>query len=156
MAQSKNYTVQEATKRMERYCAYQERCHQEIVQKLKEMNMIPQAIELITVHLINENYLNEERFARSFARGKFSIKKWGKRRIVAELKQRQVSQFNIKAALTEIDETAYLNTFDELAKKRLSQIKEKNVFKRKRKLADYLIYRGWENELVYAKIRELL
>lgn len=118
--------------------------------------MIPQAIELITVHLINENYLNEERFARSFARGKFSIKKWGKRRIVAELKQRQVSQFNIKAALTEIDETAYLNTFDELAKKRLSQIKEKNVFKRKRKLADYLIYRGWENELVYAKIRELL
>ena len=72
MAQSKNYTVQEATKRMERYCAYQERCHQEIVQKLKEMNMIPQAIELIIVHLINENYLNEERFARSFARGKFS------------------------------------------------------------------------------------
>lgn len=118
--------------------------------------MIPQAIELIIVHLIKENYLNEERFARSFARGKFSIKKWGKRRIVAELKQRQVSQFNIKAALTEIDETAYLSTFDELAKKRLSQIKEKNVFKRKRKLADYLIYRGWENELVYAKIRELL
>lgn len=156
MQQMQNFTVQEATKKIEHYCAYQERCHQEVLQKLRTMNMLPQAIDHILAHLIKENYLNEERFARSFARGKFSIKKWGKKRIVAELKQRQISQFNIKAALSEIDDTQYLNALNALAEKRLSQINEKNVQKRKRKLADYLLYRGWESHLVYSKIKELV
>ena len=156
MQQSKNYTVSEAIKKLERYCAYQERCHLEVVQKLKGMKMIPQVIDHIVTHLINENYLNEERFSRNFARGKFNIKKWGKNRIISELKQRQISQYNIKAALSEIDDDSYLNAFDELAKKRLTQISEKNIQKRKRKLADYLLYRGWESHSVYSKIRELI
>lgn len=156
MQQAKSYTVQEATKKLERYCMYQERCHFEVVQKLKGMRMIPQAIDHIVTHLITENFLNEERFARSFARGKFTIKKWGKKRIVGELKQRHISQYNIKAALTEIDDDLYQKTFDELAKKRLSQINEKNTQIRKRKLADYLLYRGWESHLVYPKINELI
>ncbi len=152
----KSYTLPEATKKLERYCAYQERCHYEVVEKLKGMRMIPEAIDHIVAHLIQENYLNEERFAKSFARGKFNIKKWGKKRIVRELQQRQISTFNIKSALAEINEEDYLTTLDELAKKRLDQIKESNLQKRKKKLADYLFYRGWESHLVYEKLHELI
>lgn len=109
----KGYTVQEAKHKLEQFCAYQERCHKEVEEKLRGgMRMIPQAIDQIIVHLIEENYLNEERFAQSFARGKFNIKKWGgKNRIVQELKMRRISPYNIKAALKEIDEDIYLETF---------------------------------------------
>lgn len=117
--------------------------------------MIPEAIDQIVAHLIQENYLNEERFAKSYARGKFNIKKWGRNRITNELKQRNITQYNINLALKEIDDGVYLETLDALANKRLEAIKETNVQKRKRKLADYLLYRGWESHLVYGKIQEL-
>ena len=117
--------------------------------------MIPEAIDQIIAHLIQENYLNEERFAKSYARGKFNIKKWGRNRITNELKQRNITQYNINLALKEIDDGVYLETLDAMANKRLEAIKETNVQKRKRKLADYLLYRGWESHLVYGKIQEL-
>ena len=117
--------------------------------------MIPEAIDQIITQLIQENYLNEERFAKSYARGKFNIKKWGRNRITNELKQRNITQYNINLALKEIDDGVYLETLDALANKRLEAIKETNVQKRKRKLADYLLYRGWESHLVYGKIQEL-
>ena len=156
MPSQTSYNVKEATKKMEGYCTYQERCHKEVVSKLKEMRMIPEAIDQIVTHLIKENYLNEERFAQSFARGKFKIKKWGRNRIVSELKQRNITQYNINIALKEINEIVYHKTLDILAKKRLEAIKETNIQKRKRKLADYLLYRGWESHLVYDKILELV
>lgn len=135
---------------MERYCAYRERCHKEVTQKLKQMRMIPEAIDHIIHRLIIEGYLNETRFAQSFARGKFKIKKWGKNRIVRELKLRDISRYNIQLALKEIPQNEYLTTFDSLVKKRLKQLaSEKNTQKKKRKLADYLLYRGWEPELVW-------
>ena len=149
-------SVDEATRKLEGYCAYQDRCHKEVISKLREMNMIPQAIDLIVGHLIKENFLNEERFARSFARGKFKIKKWGKNRIVNELKHRDISKYNITMALKEIESKEYLNTFNVLAKKRLSEIREKDLQKRRKKLADYLLYRGWESGMVYEKVYELV
>lgn len=152
----KSYSVQEATKKLERYCAYQERCHKEVIEKLRGMRMIPEAIDQIVAHLIQENYLNEERFAQSFARGKFNIKKWGKNRIVRELQLRDISAFNIKSALKEINPETYLESLDELAQKRLDAINERNPQKRKKKLADYLLYRGWETHLVYDKVNELI
>ncbi|SHI37815.1 regulatory protein RecX [Pseudozobellia thermophila] len=152
----KTYTLQEAKRKLEGYCAYQERCHKEVVAKLREMRMIPEAIDQIVVHLINENFLNEERFAQSFARGKFNVKKWGKQRIVNELKSRDISKYNIDTALKEIDETDYLKTFDDLAEKRLTQINDKDPQRKRRKLADYLLYRGWEPHLVYDKIKQLV
>ncbi|WP_031445634.1 regulatory protein RecX [Arenibacter algicola] len=151
-----SFSVDEATRKLEGYCAYQDRCHKEVISKLREMNMIPQAIDLIVGHLIQENFLNEERFARSFARGKFKIKKWGKNRIVNELKQRDISKYNITMALKEIESKEYLNTFNVLAKKRLSEIREKDLQKRRKKLADYLLYRGWESGMVYEKVYELV
>lgn len=156
MPSQTSYSVKEATKKLESYCAYQERCDKEVVSKLKEMRMIPEAIDQIVTHLIKENYLNEERFAQSFARGKFKIKKWGRNRIVSELKQRNITQYNINIALNEINDVVYHKTLDILAKKRLEAIKETNIQKRKRKLADYLLYRGWESHLVYDKILELV
>jgi len=156
MQYSQNLTLPEATRKLEHYCAYQERCHMEVVNKLRGMGMIPEAIDQIVGHLIGEGYLNEERFARSFARGKFSIKKWGRNRIVGELKARQISVFNIRAALTEIEPGAYLETLHALAEKRLEQLREPNASKKKRKLTDYLLYRGWEPQLVQEKVRELI
>ena len=150
------FTLTEASKKLESYCAYQERCHKDVVTKLREMRMIPEAIDQIVVHLIQENYLNEERFAKSFARGKFRIKKWGRVRITSELKQRNITKYNINIALKEVDDNTYLETLDTLANKRLEAIQETNVQKRKRKLADYLLYRGWESHLVYGKIQELI
>jgi len=149
-------TLREAKRKLENYCAYQDRCHKEVIDKLKGMRMIPEAIDQIVTQLIEDNFLNEERFAKSFARGKFNIKKWGKNRIVNELKQRQISRYNITTALKEIDEETYIETLDTLAKKRLEQITETNLQKKRKKLADYLLYRGWESHLVYEKLRELI
>jgi regulatory protein len=150
------FTLEEAIVKMERYCAYQERCHKEVSQKLWEMRMIPEAIDAVIHHLIQHNYLNETRFSQAFARGKFRVKKWGRKRIIRELKFRDISTFNIKIALKEIPENMYLTTFEELAQKRIDQLAtEKNTQIKKKKLADYLLYRGWEQELVWKKVNEL-
>ncbi len=105
---------------------------------------------------MKHDFLNEEQFARSFTRGKFRIKKWGKKRIVRELNFRGISKYNIEAALKEIREEDYLNTFNDLAKKRYDSLKESNKLKKKKKLVDYLLYRGWENHLVYNKVNDLI
>lgn len=154
--EKKCYSVSEAKLKLQRFCTYQDRCHKEVIEKLQNMNMIPVAIDVIVAELIQDNFLNEERFAKSFARGKFRIKKWGNLRIIQELKLRDISKYNIDLALREIDEVAYLNTLDEIARKRANAVKETNLFKRKKKIADYLFYRGWEAHLVYEKINELV
>ena len=141
---------------MGRYCAYQDRCHQEVRQKLREMKMIPEAIDHIIGYLIEHDFLNEQRFADSFTRGKFRIKNWGKNRIMRELKQREISPFIIKKSLRQISEDDYIQLLDNLANKRLKALNGKTQTEKKQKLASYLLYRGWENELVYDKIRELL
>lgn len=153
----KTYTVEEAKRKLEAYCAYQERCHKEVQQKLKKMGMIPQAIDQIIHHLLQHNFLNESRFAQAFARGKFRTKKWGKQRITRELKSREISQFNIKLALQEISESDYFATFVTLSEKRMRQLKnETNLQKKRKKLADYLLYRGWESHMVWEKVQELI
>ncbi|MBT8244606.1 MAG: RecX family transcriptional regulator [Winogradskyella sp.] len=156
MNPQKTYSIYEAQKVLENYCAYQERCHKDVTNKLKSMRMIPEAIDNIVVHLITNNYLNEERFTKAFVRGKFRIKKWGKNRIIKELKFRQISDYTIKSGLKEIDLDDYFNTLHELTEKRISQVKEKNSYKKRKKVADYLLYRGWESNLVYEKINELI
>ncbi|GAA4966469.1 regulatory protein RecX [Algibacter aquimarinus] len=156
MQSKKTYTVQEATKKLEHYCAYQERCHQEVRQKLETMRMIPEAIDVIIVHLLDQNFLNEERFAKTFVSGKFKIKRWGRRRLTFELKKKDISKVNINQALAEIENTEYIEVLHDLAEKRLQTIKETNKFKKKKKLIDYLLYRGWESHLVYEKANELI
>ena len=151
-----SYTVDEALKKLEYYCSYQERCHKDIEDKLFKMNMIPAAKEKIILHLLEHNFLNEERFAKAYARGKFRIKKLGKHRIIRELKFKGISKYNMDTALKEIPEEDYLNTFNELAEKKFNSITETNLSKKKKKLIDYLLYRGWETYLVYDKVNQLI
>ena len=156
MNSHKTYTVAQAQNKLESYCAYQERCHKEVRQKLRDMKMIPEAIDVIMVHLIQHNFLNEERFAKAFVSGKFRIKKWGKNRLVRELKFREISKYSIDTALKEIDLDDYYKTLDDLVQKRIAQVKETNLYKKKKKVADYLLYRGWESHLVYEKMNEYI
>lgn len=150
------FTVEEARKKLENYCAYQDRCHQEVEKKLYEMHMIPEAKELILLHLMEFNYLNEERFAKSFARGKFRIKKWGKQRIIRELKYKDVSVYNIKKGLEEINDDDYIKTLEEIAIRKRDSVSEKNKFKKSQKITNFLLYRGFENDLVYQVVREIM
>ena len=149
-------SVEEIKRKLERYCVYQDRCHKEVEQKLNEYDLIPVAKETILLHLLEHNFLNEERFSKSFARGKFRIKKWGKQRIIRELKFRNVSEYNIKTALKEIDEKDYQKTLYELVEKKNESLTETNVFKRKKKIIDFLRYRGFESELIYSAVNELV
>ncbi|WGH74345.1 regulatory protein RecX [Tenacibaculum tangerinum] len=147
------FTVEEIKRKLEQYCVYQDRCHKEVAQKLQDYNLIPEAKEYILLHLLEHNFLNEERFAKSFARGKFRIKKWGKERIVRELKFRDISVYNIQSALKEIDEEEYMKTLYELVAKKKATVSETNPFKRKKKIADYLLYRGFESNLIYEALK---
>lgn len=152
----KSFTVEEIKRKIERYCVYQDRCHKEVENKLREFNLITEAREIILLHLLEHNFLNEERFSKSFARGKFRIKKWGRNRIVRELKFRDISQYNIKTALKEIDDTLYIDNLTSLITKKDNEIKESNIFKRKKKIYDYLAYRGYESELIFKFMNDLI
>ena len=120
------------------------------------MKLIDKAKEIILLHLLEHDFLNEERFSKTYARGKFRIKKWGKRRIGRELKSKNISDYNIKSAMKEIDEAEYYTTFDKLAEKRFLELTETDIYKKRKKLANYLLYRGWESDLVYKKVVELI
>lgn len=141
---------------MERYCVYQERCHAEVERKLHEFRLIPLAKEEILLHLMQHDFLNEQRFAMAFARGKFSIKKYGRVRISLELKKRKISAYNIKAGLAEIDAEQYHQTLHELAVKKNGELAESNPYKKRKKIADFLLRKGYESHLVFEKLQELI
>ena len=151
----KSYTLAQAQKKPEYYCAYQERCHKEVIAKLKTLGMIPSVIDKIISELIKANYLNETRFTQSFVRGKFRIKKWGKNRILQELKVRDISSFNIKLGMKEISDDNYQKTFYELFEKRRREVKQLTKTEQKKKIFSYMSYRGWENSKVYEALRDL-
>jgi len=132
----------------ENFCVYQERSHKEVVQKLRNLGANPNEIDLIVVHLIEYNFLNEERFARNFANGKHSIKKYGKIKIIRELKRRNISTNNIRKALEEISDEQYQNTFTQLSEKAWNSITEKNIIKKKKKFYDNLFSKGYEMYLI--------
>ena len=151
----KSYTVEEALQKLMHFCAYRDRSQKEVEDKLDEMRMIPKAKEKIIISLMQENFLNEERFARSFVRGKFRIKKWGRIKITQELKKREISSPIIKLGLSEIKEADYRKTLYELAEKKEKTISEPNAFKKKKKLADHLLRKGYESNLVFDCVNDL-
>jgi regulatory protein len=135
--------------KMQSWCAYQERSQQDARDKMYELGLWPEAVENIIVKLIEENFLNEERFAMSFARGKFSIKKWGRIKIKQELKQKRISDYCLKKALQQIDETVYMETLKRLIDMKRNLIHEKNPVKLKYKLMSYALSKGYERDLVF-------
>lgn len=148
-------TLLEVQKKLEYYCAYQERCHEEVSQKLKELGIFGTPRDTVISHLIEQNYLNETRFAEHFVRGKFSIKKWGKRRLQRELKQRHISDWNIKNAMKEISDKTYLESGQALAEKFWQAHRHRPLAEQKKKVWNAMQYRGWETELIMENILRL-
>jgi len=149
-------TVQEAKVKLYRYCAYQERCHQEVEQKLWELGVRNDEADEVIHHLISEGFLNEERFSKNFASGKFRLKHWGKVKIVRELEQRNVSAHCIRSGLLEIEEKDYQAVLSELLKKKAESTEAENVYSLRDKVSRYAIQKGFEPELVWSLLKELV
>ena len=140
---------EQALPKIKQYCTYQERCHAEVKEKLYAFGLYKKDVEQLVSQLIEENYLNEERFALQYAGGKFRMNQWGRIKIKYALKQKQVSDYCIKKALKEINESDYKKTLQKLAEQKLKTLKgEKNIFIKKKRLQDYLLQKGYEGELV--------
>ena len=152
---NKSFTIQEIQSKMEHYCSYQERCYKDVDNKLNSFSLIPEAREKILTYLIENNFINEERFAKSFARGKHNYKNWGKNRIIQELKFRDISQRIIQSALAELSEDDYLENFNTLAKKHWQSIKERKGPKKSKKFVDFLLRKGFESNLIFEKLNDL-
>ena len=150
----KSITYNEALKKLEYYCSYQDRCYKEIEQKLFEYNLEPNEKENILIYLIENKYINEERFALSFARGKHFYKNWGKVRIKQELKFRDISTNNINLALNEIN-NGYMGRFVEFATKKWEQLSENNPIKKRNKLIAQLSYKGYESSLIFNFLEDI-
>ena len=148
-------SVEVILQKMEYYCSYQERCHAEVNEKLRGFVLNYDEKDNIIVHLIEHNFLNEERFASIFSISKFHQKKWGKIRIKNELKARHISDYLITKALKEIPMEEYFQTFENLSEHHWELMTEKNTIKKRKKFCDYLLRKGWESDLVYSKVKEL-
>ncbi|MFI5133158.1 MAG: regulatory protein RecX [Chitinophagales bacterium] len=148
MLYKKLLTKEQALQKLKHYCGYQERCHSDVKEKLYSLGVRKNDHDAIIATLIEENYLNEERFVIQFASGKFRMNQWGRIKIKAELKKRQVSEYSINKALKQINESEYLQTLNKLAAKKHASLKNEQYLIRKKKTIDYLLGKGFEWELV--------
>jgi regulatory protein len=152
----KRLDKEQALQKLKHYCGYQERTHQEAREKLYAFGFYKQEVEELLSRLIEEDYLNEERFALAFAGGKFRMKGWGRIKIIQALKEKRVSDYCIKKAMIEIDNTRYQSTLNKLAVVKWNSLKsESNVFIKMRKTRDHLLQKGFEPNLVYAALKQL-
>ena len=154
--QKKYITKEQAFQKLKQYCAYQERCHYEVEQKLWELGSYRSDHNEIISKLIEEDFLNEERFAKAFAGGKFRMKEWGRKKIYFALKDKKVSEYSIKKGLKEIDEESYLNTLHTLALKKYASLKGDQYLVRKKKTIDYLLAKGYEPELINSVLTKIV
>ena len=151
----KYLTREQALQKLKHYCDYQERCHSEVKEKLYNLGVWKKEHDEIIATLIEEGYLNEERFAIAFAGGKFRIKQWGRVKIKYELKQKQVSDYSIKKALMQVAEEDYLKVLNKLAKEKYASLKNEQYLVRKKKTMDHLIRRGFETEMANMMIKSI-
>lgn len=154
MEQKKKYhTPEVALQKLQAYCAYQERCHQEVVAKLYDLGIYGDAQDDIIAKLIGENFLNEERFATAYARGKFRIKHWGKIRIRQELKMRKIPEYSIKKAMQAVDtEGGYLETLQKVISTKAKDYEGDR--QKKQKLAAFAMSKGFESELIWEILKD--
>ena len=155
MLRRKKLTADQALKNAKVYCSYQERNHKETKDRLFSYGLPKSDIEQILSRLIEEDYLNEERFAAAYARGKFRMKQWGRVKIRYELRQKQVSDYCIEKAMKEIDEEEYMKTLEKLMEEKMSELQsETNVLAKKKKATDFLLQKGYERDIIYALVKE--
>lgn len=155
--QQQKFTPKQSLPKARQYCAYQERCHTEVKEKLYGFGLNTSEVDEIISKLIEDNYLNEERFAIQYAGGHFRSKNWGRVKIKYELKKKQVSDYCIKKALSAIDDTDYYKTLQKVAGIKLKQLKPgQKAFMKMKQLKDHLRMRGFEADLVNEVVKELL
>lgn len=153
--EKKSFTVDEIREKMAAYCVYQDRCYFEIEQKLNTFFLIPEARDEILLYLMRENFVNEERFARSFARGKFYQKHWGRVKIRQELKKRNINERLIQSAMEEISDTDYHETAEKLIAKKSPTLKDKNPFVKKQKIIRFMLQKGFEYDVILPFMEDL-
>ena len=152
----KSHTLDQIRSKMEHYCVYQDRCHFDVEKKLRDFFLIPEARDEILLWLLSEKFLDEERFAKSFARGRFKIKNWGRKKISVELKRRNISDYLINVGLKEIEEEAYYSTAERLIEKKKENITAKNIYELKKKIISYMLNKGYEYDLIKEIISEVV
>lgn len=155
MPKKKITNIKIAIQQLKDYCVLQDRCQWDVIQKMREWNLMQNSYKNIIDILIQEKYVDEERYSRSFCRGKFKNKKWGKRKIINELRKKRISKVYIDKGLEEIDDNEYEEEFERQYHKKNILIKEKNLFERKKKIARFLINKGYEDNLVWNQLRKL-
>lgn len=157
MKQKKFHTIEEIKEKMANYCAYRERCHWEVEQKLNEFFLIPQARDEVLLFLIKNKFLNEERFVKDFVYGKFYFKQWGRIKIKAALTQRKIThRLQEQAINSQIREQDYRDTLKKLSIQKMRQIKANNSYEKKGKLIRYLLQKGYEYGLITEVLEEVL
>ena len=155
MIRRQTLTKEQALQKARHYCAYQERAHSEAREKLYSFGLWKNDVEEALSLLIEENYLNEERYAEQFAGGRFRMKHWGRVKIRYELKQKQVGEYCIKKALAAIDEEDYIKTLTRLAADKWEALKDENAFVRRGKIQEYLLQKGYETGLIGPILKEI-
>lgn len=154
--EQKNIGAEKSLQKIKHFCSYQERTHQEVKEKLYSFGLYKMDVEMLLSQMIEENYLNEERFAIAFAGGRFRIKKWGRIKIRYELKQKRISEYCIKKGLVSIGEDEYVKTLRKLFEEKRATLKsEKNIFIKKQKIQSFLMQRGFEPQLISGLIQEM-
>ena len=155
MSNPRKYPPQETLSRLKNWCDRQERCHQEVRNKAFSWGYYYEDAEELIAQLIVANYLNEERFAQAYVSGKYRIKKWGRKKIIQELKQKQISDYCVKKGLEEIDEDEYLLHLEYWIDRKNTQWKSTKVFHRKGKIAQFCINKGYEPDLVWEALKKV-
>ena len=152
----KNIGIDKSRQKIRQFCSYQERSHQEVKEKLYSFGLYKEDVESLLSEMIEENYLNEERYAIAFAGGKFRIKKWGRVKIRYELKQKRISEYCTRLGLAAIDENEYLKTLHSLFEQKRASVKsEKNIFVKKQKIQSFLMQRGFEPQLISGLLQNM-
>lgn len=154
MRNKRVYDIKIALELLKNFCTLQDRCQFDVIQKMKEWGLLELTQDHVLEILITDKYIDEERYAQSFCRGKFRIKKWGRMKITSELRKKQISNICINKGLKEIEDKEYEILLNNLLEKKNNSLKDKNHFARKKKIASFLIQRGFEGNLVWDKIRE--
>jgi len=155
MVDKSNYDIKNLIEQLKSYCAIQERCSNDIVTKMKSWRITNKNQNKILEILIQEDFINDKRYSKSFCRGKFRIKKWGKIKIVNELKRKNINPTTIISSLNEISDMDYSKELDTQFNKKKQSITTLNYYEKKKKIANYLIGKGYESNLVWEKLREL-
>lgn len=138
----------------QKFCAYQERCHKEVRNRLYEYGLNTTDVETVLMELIESNFINEERFAIAFAGGKFRVKKWGRLKIIAELERRDISPYCIKKAIKTIDDSDYKSALYNMVEKKLRDYRKDNEFVQKKKVANFCFGKGYESALIWTVIKD--